>query len=108
MDRDPEAQEIVIRSAMTLVPGSLRLLVVRKAEFDETRGQSAGAWFEWRSVKGRDFFLKAGVANRGGNGKVAIPATAVLGGEEVSHVEILWDRNFRLRRHLLAFLVMDA
>ncbi len=106
MDRDPEAQEIVIRSAMTLLPGSVRLNVVRKAEFDETRGQSAGAWFEWRSARGRDFLLKAGVAN-GGNRKVAIPAMAVLGVEEISDVEVLWDRNFRLKRHLLALFVMD-
>jgi hypothetical protein len=108
MDLCTGEQEIVIRSAMTMLPGSVRLNVVRKAEYDETRGSSQGVWFEWKSAKGREFFLRAGVANRGGNKKVAIPAMAVLGGEEISDVRILWDRDFRLKRHLLALFVMEA
>jgi len=107
MDEE-NAQEIVIRGAITLNVGSVRINVLSKEEYDRTRGEAKGAWYEWQSAAGREFLIKAKIANAGGNRRVAIPATAVLGADTVKDVRILWDRNFRLKRRLLALWVMET
>jgi hypothetical protein len=102
-----DRQDVVIRSAVVIVSGYVRLELAKANVFKDLKGRNVPSfWKDWKTSDGKDAFQAAGLLNRAR--KLAIPASVVLGSDQVSDVKIDWERNFRQRRQLLAHWVMGA
>ena len=90
-----------------IVSGYVRLELAKANVFKDLKGRNVPSfWKDWKTSDGKDAFQAAGLLNRAR--KLAIPASVVLGSDQVSDVKIDWERNFRQRRQLLAHWVMGA
>ena len=102
-----DRQDVVIRSAVAVVPGYVRLELVKAEVFRSLKGRNVPSfWKEWKTVEGKDVFKAAKLLGR--SRKFAIPASVVMGSDQVSELRIDWEKNFRQRRSLLAHWVMEA
>ncbi len=102
-----DRQDVIIRSAVVVVQGFVRLELVKAGVFQDLKGKNAPSfWKEWRTTDGKDAFKDAGLLGR--VRKFAIPASVVMGSDQVSDLRIDWEKNFRHRRPLLAHWVMGA
>jgi hypothetical protein len=100
------AVPVVIYEAVILVPGVLRLRIVRESEHAERGGNGTGRWYEWKDRSAADAFKNANLLRSAK--KLIIPATAVFGSDSVSEIHVSWERKFRARSLLLAHWVMEA
>lgn len=102
-----DRQDVVIRSAVVVVQGFVRLELVKAEVFRDLKGRNVPSfWKEWRTSDGKDAFKDAGLLGRAR--KFAIPASVIMGSDQVSDLRIDWEKNFRHRLPLLASWVMGA
>ncbi len=92
---------------MVLIPGYLRLELAEEGVFRKMKGRNVPTfWKEWKTVEGKEAFKAAKLLGRAK--KFAIPASAMIGSDQVLDLRIDWEKNFRQRRSLLAHWVMET
>jgi hypothetical protein len=106
-EKKPESREVIIRAAIVLTQGSVRLQVIPRENYEsKEKGNDQGRWLEFRSQEAREAFSKAGLLRA--RKKFAIPAAMIAGSDIIFSLTIDWERRFRHREKLLASWVMSA